>query len=191
MIHCCAPPLVWSPKPLVPPNDDRQQQQEQSKAMSWALVLAAMVGLLQMIVYVCWDNAFCPVSVSMPRIQMYHLAMTYWNVRAYGAPAAMIWLVTNGIFVDWPILAHPSIIPPLVYPVECEFLDPWFIFTCHWGVAGAVAGTTVAQYAAVIPLLYALHKKVPLFSASSSSSLFCWNDIMDLVQQYVTAGTQV
>jgi len=54
----------------------------------------------------------------------------------------------------------------------------------HWGAAGAAAGTTLAQYTALIPLLYALHcRHVPL------NNMF--QQVLHLKQslkQYILAG---
>jgi Na+-driven multidrug efflux pump len=41
-------------------------------------------------------------------------------------------------------------------------LDPLFIFTLGFGASGAAAGTALAQYAALIPLMLALNKKVKI-----------------------------
>ena len=50
-------------------------------------------------------------------------------------------------------------------------LDPLFIFGFHWGASGAAAGTALAQYAALIPLLYALHRKVNIDIVGQLSEL--------------------
>ena len=39
-------------------------------------------------------------------------------------------------------------------------LDPIFIFTLGFGASGAAAGTAIAQYIALVPLLILLHKRV-------------------------------
>jgi Na+-driven multidrug efflux pump len=55
---------------------------------------------------------------------------------------------------------------PLVYSLLFTalniILDPLFIFHFGFGASGAAAGTALAQYAALIPLLMALNKKVKI-----------------------------
>lgn len=41
-------------------------------------------------------------------------------------------------------------------------LDPLFIFTLNFGASGAAAGTAIAQYVALVPLMMALNKKVKI-----------------------------
>lgn len=53
---------------------------------------------------------------------------------------------------------------PLVYSLAFTalnaLLDPLFIFTFKFGASGAAAGTALAQYIALVPLIAALNRKV-------------------------------
>jgi Na+-driven multidrug efflux pump len=50
----------------------------------------------------------------------------------------------------------------LIFTALNAILDPLFIFTFGFGASGAAAGTALAQYAALIPLMMALNRKVKI-----------------------------
>ena len=132
-----------------------------SIAASSALLLAVSVGIIQMIVY----SIFCKsitrgmgVTTASP---MWQSAVSYLQVRAFGTPAATLWLVANGIFRGLGDTRTP-LVYSLMFTVLNILLDPLFIFVFGWGASGAAAGTALAQYAALIPLLMALHRKVKI-----------------------------
>jgi hypothetical protein len=69
-----------------------------SVAVSSALLLAFVVGFLQLLVYsVLAPSIIKGMGVSEGN-QMWHSAVSYLKVRALGTPAATLWLVTNGVF---------------------------------------------------------------------------------------------
>jgi putative MATE family efflux protein len=156
----------------------------QSRAISSALFLAAIVGIAQMILYVIFGRRILTGMGVGPTSTMYPSALGYLTVRAYGTPAATLWLVTNGIFRGLGDTKTP-LYYSLLFTVLNAILDPLFIFTFAWGAAGAAAGTTVAQYVALLPLLMALNQKVPIRLLSS------WKDLAGSLQQYVNAGLKV
>ena len=41
-------------------------------------------------------------------------------------------------------------------------LDPFFIFNLNFGASGAAAGTAIAQYVALVPLLLSLNRRVKI-----------------------------
>ena len=108
---------------------------------------------------------------------MFGPAVSYLRVRALGAPAETLWLVTNGIF-----RGLGDTVTPLkwaaVLTVLNAILDPLFIFPkislslpfatasakatavslpgLNMGCAGAAAGTAVAQYVALAGILWEL-----------------------------------
>jgi putative MATE family efflux protein len=156
----------------------------QSRAISSALFLAAIVGIAQMILYVIFGRRILTGMGVGSTSTMYPSALGYLTVRAYGTPAATLWLVTNGIFRGLGDTKTP-LYYSLFFTILNAILDPLFIFTFCWGAAGAAAGTTIAQYVALVPLLFALNKKVPIRLLSS------WQDLAGSLQQYVTAGLKV
>lgn len=96
-----------------------------------------------------------------PASPMWESAVSYLKVRALGTPAATLWLVTNGIFRGLGDTRTP-LAYSLLFTGLNIVLDPLFIFTLNFGASGAAAGTAIAQYAALIPLMLALNKKVKI-----------------------------
>ena len=112
---------------------------------------------------------------------MWHSAVSYLQVRALGTPAATLWLVGNGIFRGLGDTKTP-LIYSLAFTALNAVLDPLFIFVFHWGASGAAAGTALAQYAALIPLLLALNRKVKIDIVGQIGEL------KQSLQQYLQAG---
>jgi Na+-driven multidrug efflux pump len=82
-------------------------------------------------------------------------------MRAFGTPAATLWLVTNGIFRGLGDTKTP-LFYSLLFTAMNAVLDPLFIFKFGFGASGAALGTLIAQYTALIPLMMALNKKVKI-----------------------------
>ena len=158
-------------------SQDGQQQQEQSKetnnnnnnnntalsmAVSSALLLAAVVGVVQMLVFALGGAGLIRHLMGLSSDNtniMWHSAVSYLRVRAVGTPAATLWLVANGIFRGLGDTKTP-LRYSLLFTLLNIVLDPLFIFGAGWGAAGAAAGTALAQYLALVPMLWALHGKV-------------------------------
>ena len=162
-------------------QDEQRKKDELSIAISSALLLAGTVGLIQLLVY----SVFCRgITQSMgltPTSPMWHSALSYLQVRALGTPAATLWLVTNGIFRGLGDTTTP-LVYSLAFSLLNALLDPIFIFVWNWGASGAAAGTALAQYTALIPLLLALNRRVPIK---------IWSQLRQLkssLQQYIRAG---
>lgn len=64
-------------------------------------------------------------------------------------------------------------------------LDPLFIFTLGFGASGAAAGTAIAQYAALVPLLFSLNRRVGIDVLGQLSELG------DTLKEYLRAGSLV
>lgn len=132
-----------------------------SIAVSSALLLAAAVGFVQMCVYAVFCKSITAGMGLTPASPMWHSAVSYLQVRAFGTPAATLWLVANGIFRGLGDTKTP-LKYSLMFTALNIVLDPLFIFVFHWGASGAAAGTALAQYAALVPLLLALNRKVKI-----------------------------
>jgi len=140
-------------------EDENEARKELSVAVSSALLLAGTVGLVQLVVY----SVFCK-SITMgmgldPSSKMWFSCVSYLQIRALGTPAATLWLVANGIFRGLGDTKTP-LLYSLFFTALNAALDPAFIFVFGWGASGAAAGTAMAQYAALVPLLLALHRRV-------------------------------
>ena len=140
-------------------DDEDDAEKSLSIAVSSALLLAATVGVIQLFVFSIFSKV---ITVGMGVQQssgMWHSAVSYLRVRAFGTPAATLWLVANGIFRGLGDTRTP-LIYSLFFTSLNAILDPIFIFVWHWGASGAAAGTALAQYIALVPLLMALNRKV-------------------------------
>lgn len=152
-----------------------------SVAVSSALLLAAAVGVIQMVVYAIFCKGITMSMGLTPNSSMWHSAVSYLQIRALGTPAATMWLVTNGIFRGLGDTRTP-LIYSLLFTILNIILDPLFIFVFGWGASGAAAGTALAQYTALIPLLWALHRTVPIDIVGQ------WSSLRSSLRQYLTAG---
>lgn len=132
-----------------------------SIAVSSALLLAFSVGIIQLIVYTLLSSGIIRGMGLDSLSPMWQSAVSYLRVRALGTPAATLWLVTNGIFRGLGDTRTP-LVYSLIFTLLNVVLDPLFIFTLNFGASGAAAGTAIAQYAALVPLLMALNRKVQI-----------------------------
>jgi putative MATE family efflux protein len=140
---------------------DEDQAKQLSIAVSSALLLAFVVGSIQLVIYYVLTSSIIRGMGLTAASPMWHSAISYLKVRALGTPAATLWLVTNGIFRGLGDTRTP-LAYSLFFTGLNAILDPLFIFTFHFGASGAAAGTALAQYAALIPLMLALNKKVKI-----------------------------
>jgi len=146
-------------------NDDSSSsddQKELSIAVSSALLLAFSVGFIQLIVYSLLAPAIIRgMGLDGALSPMWHSAVSYLKIRALGTPAATLWLVTNGIFRGLGDTRTP-LIYSLLFTGLNAVLDPFFIFNLNFGASGAAAGTAIAQYVALVPLLLSLNRRVKI-----------------------------
>jgi len=140
---------------------EEDAKKDLSIAVSSALLLAFVVGFVQMVVYSLLTNGIIRgMGVNSSNL-MWHSAVSYLRVRALGTPAATLWLVTNGIFRGLGDTKTP-LIYSLGFTLLNAIFDPLFIFTLNFGASGAAAGTALAQYIALVPLMLALNRKVSI-----------------------------
>ena len=142
-------------------EEQEEQERELSFAVSSALLLAFVVGMVQCVLYTILAAGITRGMGVTPASPMWHSAVSYLRVRALGTPAATLWLVTNGIFRGLGDTKTP-LSYSLCFTALNAILDPIFIFFFQFGASGAAAGTALAQYIALFPLLFALNDKVPI-----------------------------
>lgn len=165
-------------------NNEEKAKQSLSIAVSSALLLAFTVGAIQLLLYFTFAGKILQGMGVGHASPMYHSAYSYLRVRALGTPAATLWLVTNGIFRGLGDTRTP-LKYSLIFTALNAILDPFFIFTLKFGASGAAAGTALAQYTALIPLVYSLHRKVGV------DILGQWKLLGDTLKEYVSAGSYV
>lgn len=165
-------------------NGEEAAEKELSIAVSSALLLALSVGVVQLVLYSLLATGIIRgmgLDASNP---MWHSAISYLRVRALGTPAATLWLVTNGIFRGLGDTRTP-LAYSLFFTALNAVLDPLFIFTLGFGASGAAAGTAIAQYVALVPLLRALNRKVKVDFVGQIGSLGA------ALREYLEAGGYV
>jgi len=170
-------------------NDGEERSVEKAKqslsiAVSSALLLAFTVGAIQLLLYFTFAGKILQGMGVGPTSPMHHSAYSYLRVRALGTPAATLWLVTNGIFRGLGDTSTP-LKYSLMFTALNAILDPFFIFTLKFGASGAAAGTAIAQYVALVPLMFSLHRKVGV------DILGQWRLLGDTLKEYVSAGSYV
>lgn len=155
-----------------------------SVAISSAILLAFVIGFVQLIIYYIMAESIIQGMGVTNTNSMWPHANSYLKIRALGTPAATLWLVVNGIFRGLGDTKTP-LIWSLVFTGLNAILDPLFIFTLKFGASGAAAGTALAQYIALIPLLYALNRKCRIDIVGRISEL------NQTLKEYVKAGSLV
>jgi Na+-driven multidrug efflux pump len=131
---------------------------------------------------------------------MHAPALAYLRICSLGAPAATLWLVTNGIFRGLGDTATP-LVWALCFTALNAVLDPLFIFRFGLGPSGAAVGTALAQALALVPLLAALERKLRMERPEAQAHRFPLvglftpvgglPTLMDSFRSYVSAGSLV
>jgi putative MATE family efflux protein len=142
-------------------SDQGQAKKDLSIAVSSALLLALSVGVLQLLLYAALTSSIIRGMGVTEVSPMWYSAVSYLRMRAFGTPAATLWLVTNGIFRGLGDTRTP-LVYSLAFTAMNAALDPLFIFTFGFGASGAALGTLLAQYIALVPLMMALNRKVKI-----------------------------
>jgi hypothetical protein len=159
LVAAASPPPDCGRKTAAAPSDRPPASvAELSRAVSSALLLAGVIGLVQACVYGLWSAPIIHAMGVPPSSPMHAPAVAYLRVRALGAPGATLWLVANGVFRGLGDTATP-LRWALAFAALNAALDPLFIFTLGFGCPGAAAGTVVAQYAALAPLLWQVGRR--------------------------------
>ena len=135
------------------------KKEQLSSAVASALLLATIIGVVQALVYTVACSPIIRTMGVPVTSEMYAPAVAYLQVKALGTPGATMWLVVNGIFRGLGDTATP-LKWALVFTGLNALLVPFCIFTLKMGTAGAAAGTSLAQYLALVPLLVKLNKMV-------------------------------
>lgn len=79
-------------------EQEDQNNKQLSVAVSSALLLAFVIGIVQLIIYSVLAQSIIRGMGVTSASEMWHSAVSYLRIRALGTPAATLWLVTNGVF---------------------------------------------------------------------------------------------
>ena len=112
---------------------EKSTPEARAGAVSTALLLALVVGIVQGIAFFCLAGAVLSASLVGPSSPMRYHALGYLRVCSMGAPAATVWLAANGIFRGLGDTATPLGFA-LFFTAMNATLDPLFIFRFGMGV---------------------------------------------------------
>ena len=127
-------------------------------ATAAALLLALVVGIGQGLICLLFGGPVLRAVCVGPASPMRAEALGYLRACALGAPTVTLWLVANGIFRGLGDTTTP-LLWSLTFCALNAIIDPFLIFNCRMGAAGAAAGTSIAQTLALMPLLLALGRR--------------------------------
>ena len=128
---------------------------EAEKMSSVGFFTSFFAGVVILVVCMCFIEPLSYALGSTPTVQPYTVA--YMRIILLGAPAMTASLVLNNQmrFQGSAFYAMIGIVSGAVVNIA---LDPFFIFVCGMGVAGAALATTVSQYLSFILLVIMIKK---------------------------------
>ncbi|XP_073156480.1 protein DETOXIFICATION 43 [Henckelia pumila] len=158
---------VDAPPPSIGSDKDQKTKTERRHipSASTALLLGAILGLVQTIFLVCLAEPFLNVMGVKSGSPMLPPAHKYLTIRSLGAPAVLLSLAMQGVFRGFKDTKTP------LYAIAAGdltniILDPIFIFACRLGVTGAAIAHVLSQYLISFILLFKLMKQVDLLPPS-------------------------
>lgn len=152
------------------------------KAVASAIITAVVIGITQSLIFLVLGRYILRVMGVGAYSEILRPAASYLKWRSLGVPAGTILLVANGIFRGRGDAMTP-LYGTLFSTAINAMLDPFFIFTCGMGCAGAGAATAIAQWCTVVPLLFALNRSVSIKVFNRNGAFF-----REALQSYFKTG---
>lgn len=135
--------LAYTTTPMISAALGRGQRQRAGELTVQALFLALLLGVL---VAALLNVLTIPLLRMMGASgELLPAAATYLRIRALAAPALLMLTASRGILYGHGDASTVLRIVAVLNAVNIV-LDPLFIFTFGWGLAGAAWATTLAQY---------------------------------------------
>ncbi|KAJ8748776.1 hypothetical protein K2173_011331 [Erythroxylum novogranatense] len=128
---------------------------------STALIVGAMLGLLQTIVLMFAAKPLLHIMGVKSDSPMMNPAWRYLTLRSLGSPAVLLSLAMQGVFRGFKDTKTP-LYATVAGDVTNIILDPIFIFVFRLGVSGAAIAHVVSQYLILVILWWRLMKLVVL-----------------------------
>ena len=129
--------------------------EEAEKMSAVGFFSSFLAGIVIMVVCLIFNEPLSYALGSTPTIQPY--TVSYLRIILFGTPAMTASLVLNNQmrFQGSAFYAMIGIVSGAVINIG---LDPFFIFVCDMGVAGAALATTISQYMSFLFLLLMIRK---------------------------------
>jgi len=135
--------LAYTTTPMISAALGRDQRERAGELTVQALFLALLLGVF---VAVLLNVLTIPLLRMMGASgELLPAAATYLRIRALAAPALLLLTASRGILYGHGDAGTVLRIVAVLNAVNIV-LDPLFIFTFGWGLAGAAWATTLAQY---------------------------------------------
>lgn len=139
--------LAYTTTPMISVALGRGERQRAGELTVQALFLALLLGVFVAVVL----NV---LTVPLLRVMgasgaLLPAAATYLRIRALAAPALLVLMASRGILYGHGDATTVLRVVAVLNAVNIV-LDPLFIFTFGWGLAGAAWATTLAQYSGAL-----------------------------------------
>ncbi|TNE90561.1 MAG: MATE family efflux transporter [Deltaproteobacteria bacterium] len=135
--------LAYGTTPLVAGALGQDKREEAGRIVSAGLALAVAFGALGVVGLLAFDEAIVAAMGAGP--ELVEPTLAYLRIRAWAAPAVLLLTIGNGAF-----RGYGDTRTPLWLTLGLNFvnlvLDPLLIFGLGWGIEGAAAATTMAQW---------------------------------------------
>ncbi len=135
--------LAYGTTPLVAGAEARREHDQARGVVSAAGLMAVALGLVGLGVLATAGEAILDL-MQTPR-QALADALVYLRIRSLAVPAVLLILVGHGAFRGRQDTKTPLVVTAALNAVNLV-LDPILIFGFGWGLAGAAAATTIAQW---------------------------------------------
>lgn len=128
------------------------------QAAAVALCFGSGIILLQ------WPIEWIAGKIISPSAEVWQLAVTYFRIRIWAAPAALLLFAFNGWFIGMQNSRFPMYIALFQNLINIA-ASALFVFGFHKGVAGVALGTVLSQYTGLLiaVMLWYRHYRRPLF----------------------------
>ncbi|KWW29120.1 MAG: multidrug resistance protein, MATE family [bacterium P3] len=122
------------------------------RALAVGLMIAAALLALQ------WPIARAACVIFKGSAQVIQLAMTYFFIRIWAAPATLGLYAVKGWYIGMQNAKLPMWIAIFINVVNilCSLL---FVAVLRWNIAGVALGTVIAQYSGLLLALALLHRR--------------------------------
>lgn len=138
--------LAFVTTPMVSQSLGRGDRAGAGRVVSQAMVTAIGLGIVGVVVF--WTASGALVGLMQASAEVTAPAVEYLRIRALAFPAALLNLVSHGIYRGYQDTRTPMWVSVGVNAFNAA-LDPVLIFGLGWGLAGAGWATVTAQWLGV------------------------------------------
>lgn len=128
--------------------------------ISYSLYRATTIAIIATLLILCLQNPIAKLSLILldGSNEVRNLAITYFYVRIWAAPANMLLYCLNGWFIGMQNTKSPMIIAIIINVLNIVF-SIFFVVVMKKDVVGVALGTVIAQYCGLVTALIFLFTK--------------------------------